>query len=313
MEHLKKASQGAAFLKLIRWPNLLMMAGSLLLIRYTFFVPLGIPYVLNDFHFALLVLSTACIGAAGYIVNDLYDLENDRINKPERMQIGVVFTERFAWNAFYALFLIGGAMGWYLGQHTGKMLYGSINLITGFWLYLYAADFKGRPLLGNIMISFLSAGVLTYPLFFDVLPRWPLNEDDSGRQAMLILSVYFCLAFVISWLRELIKDMEDEAGDRSSGLRTMPIAWGPLPSRLLIALLGGALVLAFGWVGWSSWNGNKWSSSYILLTLFIPSLVIWWRSFTARESSQFRWLSNGLKIIMAAAILSIPVITYSSI
>jgi 4-hydroxybenzoate polyprenyltransferase len=302
-----------AFLKLIRWPNLLMMSGSLLLIRYTFFVPLGIPYVLDDLHFALLVLSTACIGAAGYIVNDLYDLENDRINKPNRMQIGVVFNERFAWNAFYALFLIGGALGWYLGQHTGKMLYGAINLITGFWLYLYAADFKGRPLLGNVMISFLSAGVLTYPLFFDVLPRFPLSESDSGHQALLILGIYFCLAFVISWLRELIKDMEDETGDRSSGLRTMPIAWGSLPSKILIGLLGGLLVTAFGWAAWSSWQGNKWSSTYIFLALFLPSLWVWVKSFSAHESLQFRKLSIGLKVIMAAAILSIPVITYSSI
>ena len=77
-----------------------MMALTLWLIRYSFFQPLDIPVVLGDGQFALLVLSTLCIGAAGYVVNDLYDLENDRINKPERMTIGPVFSEDEAWRAF---------------------------------------------------------------------------------------------------------------------------------------------------------------------------------------------------------------------
>lgn len=290
-----------------------MMSIALLLIRYTFFVPLGIPYVLNDWQFVLLVFSTACIGAAGYIVNDIYDIETDRVNKPDKVLIGKVFSQRFAWNSYYALFLIGGAIGWYLGQLTGKTLYGTINLITGFWLFLYASDFKGRPFLGNVMISFLSAGVLTYPLFFDVLPRLPLEENDAGGQALIILSAYFSFAFIISLFRELIKDMEDREGDSGIGLRTVPIVWGMAVAKIITLLLGLTLSIAFSAIAISGWSSNKVSSLYLLLVLALPSLFATTKVLMAKEAKDYKLISTILKLVMAGAILSIPVITYSSI
>lgn len=302
-----------AFLKLIRWPNLMMMALTLWLIRYSFFQPLDIPVVLSDGQFALLVLSTLCIGAAGYVVNDLYDLENDRINKPERMTIGPVFSEDEAWRAFGYLFLAGGLIGLYLGWITGKWGYGSINLITGFWLFLYASDFKGRPLLGNLLISFLSAGVLTYPLFFDVLPRMPLAANDPGRIALLVFTGYFCFAFALSLLREWVKDLEDVDGDDKKGLRTMPIAWGRRFTSFLAAVLGLVLAASFGFIAWNAWPGNRMSGLYILLLLAVPCFLIGLRLFGKRGQLEYRRMSLALKAVMALAILSIPFFTYSSL
>lgn len=300
-------------MKLIRWPNLLMMALSLWLIRYSFFQPLEIPVVLSDGQFALLVLSTLLIGAAGYVVNDLYDLENDRINKPERMTIGPVFSEDEAWRAFGFLFLAGGLIGLYLGWITGKWGYGSINLITGFWLYLYASDFKGRPLLGNLLISFLSAGVLTYPLFFDVLPRMPLAANDPGRIALLVFTGYFCFAFVLSLLREWVKDLEDVDGDEKLGLRTMPIAWGRQFTSLVAAVLALTLAASFGFIAWNAWPENRTSGLYILFLLAIPCFLIGLRLFGKREQLEYRRMSDAIKAVMALAILSIPIFTYSSL
>ena len=313
MVGLSSSQRLQAFLKLIRWSNLLMMALSLWLIRYSFFHPLEIPVVLSDGQFALLVLSTLLIGAAGYVVNDLYDLENDRINKPERMTIGPVFSEDEAWRAFGFLFLAGGLIGLYLGWITGKWGYGSINLITGFWLYLYASDFKGRPLLGNLLISFLSAGVLTYPLFFDVLPRMPLAANDPGRIALLVFTGYFCFAFVLSLLREWVKDLEDVDGDEKLGLRTMPIAWGRQFTSLVAAVLALTLAASFGFIAWNAWPGNRISGLYILFLLAIPCFLIGLRLFGKREQLEYRRMSDALKAVMALAILSIPIFTYSSL
>ena len=307
---MSTAERIGAFMGLIRWPNLLMMSSALLLIRFGFFVPLDIPVVLDHFHFILLVFSTACIGAAGYVVNDLYDIDNDRVNKPDRMRIGTIFSEQFGWNAFIAFFLIGGGLGWYLGQHIGKPLYGAINLITGFWLYLYAADFKGRPLLGNIMISFLSAGVLTYPLFFDVLPRLPISAYDPGRPALLILSVYFCFAFVISLVREIVKDMEDVQGDRKTGLHTIPLVWGMGTARVISIFLTTVLLLAFITAAILGWTDDMRTSIYVLSALATPCLLALLALFKAKERQQFHRVSFLLKMTMAAAIFSFPVFTF---
>ena len=200
-------------------------------------------------------------------------------------------------------------MGWI----TGKWGYGSINLITGFWLFLYASDFKGRPLLGNLLISFLSAGVLTYPLFFDVLPRMPLAANDPGRIALLVFTGYFCFAFALSLLREWVKDLEDVDGDEKMGLRTMPIAWGRRLTSFLAAVLGLVLATSFGFIAWNAWPGNRMSGLYILLLLAVPCFLIGLRLFGKRGQLEYRRMSLALKAVMALAILSIPFFTYSSL
>jgi len=311
MDSLSFPNKIKAFLLLIRWPNLAMMALSLVLIRWVLFYPLGIPVVLSNFHFLLLILSTVCMGAMGYIVNDLFDLENDRINKPERITIGKAFSSRFAWNATYFFFLAGAALGWYLGQISGRWMYGLINSITGFWLYLYASDFKGRPLLGNVLISFLSAGVLTYPIFFDVLPRWPLDADDSGRQVALILCIYFVFAFSVSLMRELIKDLQDIEGDKKVRLRTVPLAWGVGVARAMVIGLGSLISIGLIYILSNMIEGDPFSASYLILFVFLPLLTSLYFVLKTKQASDYKWASKLLKLCMLFAILSIAIITIS--
>ncbi len=302
-----------AFWQLVRWPNLLMMALSLNLIRFALFVPLQIPMVLSHWHFQLLVLSTVLIGMAGYVVNDLYDIQNDLINKPHKVLIGKVFSQRFAWNAFYICFLSGAILGYYLGQHTGKWMYGLINLITGFWLYLYAADFKGRPVLGNVIISFLSAGVLTYPIFFDVLPRLPLPETDAGLQVAQVLLVYFLFAFGLSWAREMVKDLEDREGDNRVGLKTLPIVWGETYTRWLALALSVVLMAALAFIGFYLWPQDLLSALYVVLGILLPLILATFKLALASTNKQYHQVATWHKISMLGAILSIPIFTLSAL
>jgi len=311
MDFLSFLDKTKAFLRLIRWPNLVMMALSLVLIRWVLFYPLQIPVVLSDFHYLLLIFSTVCMGAMGYIVNDLFDLENDRVNKPERITIGKSISTRFAWNATYFFFLVGAALGWYLGQISGRWMYGLINSITGFWLYLYASDFKGRPLLGNILISFLSAGVLTYPIFFDVLPRWPLDPEDVGRQIALILCIYFAFAFLISLMRELVKDLQDTEGDKKVRLRTVPLAWGKNVARAMIFSLGTVVTAGLIYILIGMAEGDIYSVIYLIIFVLLPLLVSLFITLKAKKRQDYLWASRLLKICMLDAILSIAFITIS--
>ncbi len=311
MDFLSFLDKTKAFLRLIRWPNLVMMALSLVLIRWVLFYPLQIPVVLSDFHYLLLIFSTVCMGAMGYIVNDLFDLENDRVNKPERITIGKSISTRFAWNATYFFFLVGAALGWYLGQISGRWMYGLINSITGFWLYLYASDFKGRPLLGNILISFLSAGVLTYPIFFDVLPRWPLDPEDVGRQIALILCIYFAFAFLISLMRELVKDLQDTEGDKKVRLRTVPLAWGNQVARALVFFIGGLVSVGLMYLLVGMAEGDPYSVFYLAVFVLLPLLASLLISIRAKKPSDYKNASRLLKICMLDAILSIAFITIS--
>jgi 4-hydroxybenzoate polyprenyltransferase len=107
--------------------------------------------------------------------------------------------------------------------------------------------------------------------------------------------------------------MEDIEGDQKIGLRTLPIAWGKGIARALILFIGLLLFSSFGYIGFLSWSGNIISGSYILFALSLPTFMALVLSIRAKKPSDFHFVSSLLKGVMAAAILSIPVITLSSI
>ena len=145
------------FLNLIRWKNLLIIALVQVLIKYALFLPFNIDITLNWFGFSLLVLSTLCIAAAGYVINDLYDLETDLVNRPERVIVGKLISEKTANNLFIALNVIGVLIGFYLSHLVGKSSFFALFVIISALLYVYASYLKQSLLIGNIVVSILVA------------------------------------------------------------------------------------------------------------------------------------------------------------
>ena len=160
-------------LKLIRFPNLLMIAIAQCLIRYTLVIPLlniSQKYILvTNFDFILIALSTLLIAAGGYIVNDIEDRIADSINKPEKVIVGEKIAVGSGYKLYYIFTTIGIAIGFYLQFYRPLQYIGYINLISAGLLYFYSVSYKGIMLLGNIIISILTAMslaliVLTEPL-----------------------------------------------------------------------------------------------------------------------------------------------------
>ena len=83
-------------LKLIRWKNLILIALVQLLIKYALFEPFGVSITLNSVGISVLILATLCLAAAGNIINDIYDVETDLVNKPDRVIVGKSISEKTA-------------------------------------------------------------------------------------------------------------------------------------------------------------------------------------------------------------------------
>ncbi len=146
-----------SFLKLVRWPNLLMIMLMQYLIRFAIIESLNVPHVLNQFEFFLGVLCSVTLAAAGYIINDLYDLQVDLENKPQRMTIGKAFSEKSAWTIYTILNIIAIGCGYYVAQASGLDSLWLIPPIAIALLYLYSVDLKRRAVLGNLLVSLLVA------------------------------------------------------------------------------------------------------------------------------------------------------------
>src|SRR5690606_18505405 len=137
------------FLKLIRYQNLLMLALMQVVFHFGFLKKQYPDLALADWQFLLLVLSTVCIAAGGYLINDVFDKSIDKINKPDKVIIDKYIPETTAYNYYVILNVIGVGAGFYLSNLIGRPSYSAIFIIIAATLYLYASSLKKSLLIGN--------------------------------------------------------------------------------------------------------------------------------------------------------------------
>ncbi len=305
------------FLKLIRWPNLVFIAITQVLFNYGVVHPLflqaGLSPNLNHNNFILLCVASILIAAAGYIINDYFDVNIDQINKPERVLVDRVIHRR--WAIFWHMFLsmLGVVLSFILSFSisVGYFVIGFINFLCVLVLWLYSTTYKRRILVGNILVSILTAWtvIIIYaaeiPHLWDASPLVKQGYQQALTKLLRIAALYGGFAFVISLVREVIKDLEDMDGDRKEGCRTMPIVWGVPASKIfaavwLVVLIGILIVTQFYVVQFGWWL----SALYIIITVVVPLIYIMKWLYKANKTSDYAKLSRWVKIVMLTGILS---------
>lgn len=293
------------YLQLIRVPNLLLIIVTQLLIKYALFETFGIAITLSSFGFFLLCLSTVSIAAAGNIINDILDVETDRINKPEKTVVGTKISEKTAYNIYIILNVIGVGIGFYLSNLIGRPGFSAIFIIISALLYLYATYLKQILLVGNLIISGLVAMVILIMGLFELLPA--ITPENRQTQSIIfsILLDYAFFAFMINWLREMIKDQEDITGDYNTQRNTLPIAIGKDRANMFIFVVGLIPLAAVIYYIYEYLFTNLYAVLYALVLIVGPLLYFLIQLWTTKSKKQFRHLSVVLKLIMIFGLLSI--------
>ncbi|MBP6556912.1 MAG: geranylgeranylglycerol-phosphate geranylgeranyltransferase [Flavobacterium sp.] len=298
------------FLRLIRYQNLLLLAFMQLIFRYGFLKNEAIYLFLNDFQYGLLVLSTLMIAAAGYIINDIMDQETDSENKPFIMVIGKGISEATAYNIYFALNVTGVGIGFYLSNTIQKPTFAGIFIIIVTLLYLYATTFKRMLLIGNIIVAFLLAISILIIGLYDLLPlTFENNQKEMGVYFSLLLD-YALFAFIINFIREIVKDMEDVNGDYNQGMNTLPIVLGVSRTAKVVFGLGIVATLVLLWyINTYLMNNNLYYAViYALLFVVGPMIFFVVKIWNAKSKKNFHLLSSVLKWVIFFGILSILVI-----
>jgi 4-hydroxybenzoate polyprenyltransferase len=302
-----------AFFRLIRWPNLLFIVITQSLFYYCIYVPLLLhfPTTTNQFLFFLLVISSVFIAAAGYIINDYFDIQIDIINKPERMVINRFIKRRWAIVWHFILSFIGIFLSFYIGFVTGEWLIGFINIFCVVALVLYSTTFKRKLLSGNLIIAALTAWVILVVYIFggaDVfsIRGWaPQTPELNVRQLFKFMLLYASFAFIMTLIREVVKDLEDMEGDRKYKCTTMPIAWGVPTAKVFTAVWITVCIAALAIVQLYAWQlGWWWAALYIIGLTIFPLAAMLKKLYTASKPADYHLLSNLVKLIMLAGILS---------
>lgn len=296
------------YLNLIRYQNLLFIALVQILIKFSLFFALGADTVLNSFGFFLLLIATLCIAAAGNIINDIYDVEIDKINKPKKVLIGKKIPERNANRLFIILNIIGVAIGFYLSNSIGKPGFAALFIIFSALLYLYSSYLKGILIVGNLLVSFLVAMSLIIVALFDLLPAITMENQTSQSAVFKIILHYALFAFFINFIREIVKDLQDINGDKKGGMNTLAIALGRKRTITIVFALGVLLILGVVIYMYKFIYNHETLLLYFLFAIVAPLLYFCMKSWSAETQKDYGFLSNLLKIIMFLGICSIPLI-----
>ena len=299
-----------SFFNLIRWKNLLMIAIMQLLIKYSLFEPFGVEITLNWFGFLLLITATVCIAAAGNIINDIYDLETDLVNKPEKIIVGKTISEQTAYNLFIIFNVIGVAIGFYLSNLVGKNGFFALFVIISALLYVYATYLKQTLIIGNIIISILVALSIIIVGLFELLPAITPENQDTQLTFFKILLDYAVFAFMINLIREIVKDMEDIDGDYKAGMNTLPIAAGRDRASKIIFVLSLFPLLTVLYYVLTYLYKQPIAVGYFLVFIIAPLLYISIKAFSADSKKDYHHISSLLKLVMLFGMLSLLLYTF---
>lgn len=308
-----------AFFQLVRWPNLFFIGLTQSLFYFFILVPSlnrGIPdsskvYALTPLLFSLLCVSSVLIAAAGYIINDYFDLNIDRMNKPDRLVVDRTIKRRWAIVWHWVLSGAGVVLGFYVSWKIHNPVVGLANLGCVILLWFYSTTFKRKLLIGNVIISLLTAWVILVLYICEfrfTLFRDPLYHQQFSR-AFKFAILYGGFAFIISLIREVIKDIEDMDGDARYGCHTIPIAWGVNTAKVfaatwLLVLTGALIVIQFYVLQYGWWQ----ILLYCCFLLIAPLVWILRKLRAARVKADYHSLSSLVKAVMLAGILTMVLI-----
>lgn len=286
------------YLKLIRPVNLLFIAMVQLFFKFGLFQPYSIDTVLNNLSFSLLIIATLCIAAGGYVINDIYDVNIDRINKPTKVIVGTKISERNANRYYILLNIIGVGIGFFLANKIGKPGFAALFIGISALLYLYTSYLKSILLVGNLLISALVALSIIIVGIFDLVPGITDQNRESLSAVFRILIDYALFAFLLNFIREIVKDMQDINGDKNGGMNTLPIAIGRKRTILIVFILGVIALAAVIAYMYTFLYDRQWTVLYFLLCVVAPLLFFCVKAWTADSPKDYSRLSVLLKLIM---------------
>jgi 4-hydroxybenzoate polyprenyltransferase len=307
-----------AFLKLIRVKNLLIIAFTQYMVRWCLLYPIfkACKYELqmSNFYFFLLSFSTVLIAAAGYAINDYFDMRIDKVNKPERMIIDKGIKRRVAMGAHTAMNILAIIISLYVSWAVGawKLVFIHVLCTTGLWFY--STTFKRQFFIGNFVIAIFTALVPLVVGIYELIACY--NESlvtiDFRKGAWTLILALSFFAFITTLLREILKDIEDVEGDKEYGCKTMPVIIGVKGAKNVSIAISLATMLCLGYIQLIYWNTyNMLAFYYIMLGIQLPFVFLIYRIFKAKEKKDFRLAGNTSKFIMLMGICYLFVYSYN--
>jgi len=299
-------------LQLVRFPNLLIVAITQYLIQYLFLIPafekVGLAPALDGLEFGLFVTVTMIIAAIGYMVNDLVDYPIDLVNKREKTIVYRRFKVKNVKLAMGLLFGWGMGVSLHLALYVDNLGLASLFPIAVGLLIWYAYVFKRIAVIGNAIVSLFCAFVAGIVWFAERHTFAEMNQLDQELALTTegILLAYMAFAFIANFYREIIKDIEDQEGDKLYGCFTLPIITSTRFAKIVAQIFLVWLLFMVVFLN-VYMNGNSfyWSLGFSVLGILAPIVLSMILLLKAKSKADFHKLSRIAKLIMVSGLVLI--------
>tara|TARA_B100000900_G_scaffold298919_1_gene257433 strand:+ start:7870 stop:8829 length:960 start_codon:yes stop_codon:yes gene_type:complete len=316
MKKSKQMNDLKHLFKLIRLKNLIIIASIQLLIKLCIVNQFIEGYSLDWIEYFLYLTATITIVAAGYIINDIYDINTDLINKKNNVTINKYISEKKAFHYYLILNLIGILSSLTLCLLISKLELSFIFIYFVFALWIYSKKLKKSFLLGNINVAFLVALSIINIIIFDVSLN---NINNVNKFYTYIILIYASFSFITTLIREINKDIEDIEGDLTIKASTIPIKFGVKKSAILNCYLIILTVIFIAFIQFLqfkelflsniSWGVNYFSIAYCFYIQILLFKLLY-KTYHSESKSDFSYTSILSKKIMVIGILSIPFFSF---
>ncbi len=310
------------FLKLIRWQNLLIVALTMILMRYAVISTILnkidvtlLPIAGNEqtmrlqfqwYDFVFLVLATVMITAGGYIINDYFDIKTDLINKGKAI-VGTAISRRVAilWHSI--MNFIGVALGFYVSWKIGYPIAGIMFLLVTGLFYFYSVTYKRQFLLGNFIVAFLTAMLPFLVLFYEWIPLNNYYTVFSIKMPEFKIIIWWVagfslFAFFTTLIREIIKDIDDLEGDETCGRNTLPVVMG-IKNSVIIAVSLVFVTLILLYLIWYFYINDIITFLYLTITVALPLCSVIVLLLAGNKEGKYRLASTIMKVVMLTGLL----------
>lgn len=281
------------YLRLIRYPNLILIGLTQMLIFYHICKENNLTIVFAEaMPFVCIAMVCVLTAAAGYVVNDIVDYPIDVINKPSKVIVNQHISEKNAWLFYYFLVILSFVFALILDLKLGAIWLIPFQVVCTILLYLYAFRLKKIFLLGNLLVSGLCALVIGLSGFSleTILPLFSPNKSVSSNT--FIIEIYLFFSFLSTLFREIIKDMEDIEGDKSQNCKTMPIVLGIKTTKIIAIIVLSILVVLLFLLTASA------AFQYLSAVLILVSFALIFQTYRANHKTQFHRISQVTKLLM---------------
>ena len=306
---------------LVRWQNLLMTAIVLFVMEKWVATPILCAAYFGEqlpwWLLTLLMLATVLITAGGYVINDYFDVKIDQINRPDRLIVTRSVTKPEAMRLFQVLTAAGIVCGIVASICLRSWVTAVIFVFVPGLLWFYSASYKRQFLIGNLIVALAAALCPLLIAIANVAWLKHLYGDVNGIDVLSLTTLphdlymwiggFATFAFWGTFIREIIKDMQDVTGDRELECHSLPVVLGEPATKGIVTALLLAMAGAIVWLAWwvipfpNGWNSLH--ARYVVLGLLVPIACELWLLWSARIPSDYRTAQSVMKFVLLMGVL----------